>query len=164
MSHNIEDKISDLIKDVVSSLGFELVKVSLQGPNSKTLEILIDGEEGKKVSVGDCRLVSRNISILLDVENIIADKYYLEVSSCGIERPLVKFKDYVRFLNYEVKIKLLKSVDNRLKYQGIINKAQDDNIELKIDEQIISIDFENIKGGHIVLTDEMFRKLLNPSK
>ncbi|RYE05760.1 MAG: ribosome maturation factor RimP [Rickettsiaceae bacterium] len=164
MNHSIEDKINNLTKNMVDSLGFEIVKISLQGSNANILEILIERKDGAKVSVGDCRLVSRNISMLIEVEDVITNKYYLEVSSCGIERPLIKFEDYTKFLNSEVKIKLLTPVGNRLKYQGVIVETQNNSIKLRVGQEIMSINFKDIKGGHIVMTDEMFRKLLNQSK
>jgi ribosome maturation factor RimP len=164
MTQALEQKISEIIESTVNSLGFELVKLALTGVNSKVLEILIDKLDHSKVTIADCRQVSRNISTLLDVEDVITDEYSLEVSSCGVERPLVKFNDYVRFVNSEVKIKLKEQVNGRLKYQGVIMKAEDNNIELKPDqEELVLIPYDIIKNAKLVLTDKMFRELLNKS-
>ena len=107
---------------------------------------------------------SQNISAVLDVEDVISDKYYLHVASCGVERPLVKFEDYQRFLNHDIKVKLKEPVEGRSKYKGVIHKAEENIVEIILeDKKIISISFDNIKGANLVLTDEMFRKLLNKS-
>jgi ribosome maturation factor RimP len=164
MQQAVEHKISNLIKDTVETLGFDLVKVSIQGATSNVLEILIDRLDNTKVSIADCRTVSKNISAVLDVEDVISDKYYLHVASCGVERPLVKFEDYQRFLNHDIKVKLKEPVEGRSKYKGVIFKAENNDIEIILeDKKIISTPFDNIKGANLVLTDEMFRKLLNKS-
>ena len=165
MHQPIEQKVATIIKDTVKTLGFDLVKVSLQGAQSNVLEILIDRLGNSKVSIADCKLVSKNISALLDVEDVISDKYYLHVASCGVERPLVKFEDYQRFLNHDVKVKLKEPVEGRSKYSGVISKAENDNVEITTeDKKIISTAFDNIKGANLVMTDEMFRNLLNKSE
>lgn len=162
MHQSVERRVTTIIKDTVSTLGFDLVKVSLQGTSSNVLEILIDRLDNTKVSIADCKVVSKNISALLDVEDVISDKYYLHVASCGIERPLVKFEDYYRFLNCDIKVKLKEPVEGKAKYKGVILKAENNNIEIITeDKKIISIAFGNIKGANLVLTDEMFRNLLN---
>ena len=94
----MEEKIRPLIESVIDDLGLDLVKVSFQGGSRKVLEILIDRKDGNKVQVKDCREVSKNVSSILDVEDIIKDKYFLEVASAGVERPLVKLQDFERFL------------------------------------------------------------------
>ena len=165
MHQPIEQKVANIIKDTVKTLGFDLVKVSLQGAQSNILEILIDRLDNSNVSIAECKLVSKNISALLDVEDVISDKYYLHVASCGVERPLVKFEDYERFLNRDVKVKLKEPVEGRAKYRGVISKAEDDNIEIITeDKKIISMAYDNIKGANLVLTEEMFRSLLNKSE
>jgi ribosome maturation factor RimP len=113
----IEQKIIDITQDAVKDRGFDLVKVMLKGSAHKVLEVLIDRLDTEKVSITDCRNVSRTISALLDVEDVISDKYFLEVSSAGMERPLVKLEDYSRFNGREATIKLKKLLNGRSKYQ-----------------------------------------------
>lgn len=159
----IEQQVVEVIRDTVENLGFDLLKVTFKGSVHKTLEVLIDRLDGKQVAIADCRSVSRHISAILDVEDVIADKYYLEVSSAGIERPLTQFKDYVRFAGKEVNIKLNRSLNGQTRYQGEIVQAIDNEIHLRIKGEIMIIPFEIIKKSSLVLTDEMFRSLLNKS-
>lgn len=157
----IEQQIIDIVRDTLETLGFDLVKVTFKGTHHKVLEVLIDKLDGSKVSIGDCRNASRNISALLDVEDIIKDKYFLEVSSAGMERPLVKFADYTRFIGRETNIKLNAILDGKTRYQGKIIKAEDNKVYLNVSGQEIVIAFDMIKKASLVLTDEIFRNLMN---
>jgi len=156
----IEQKITSIIQDTLMDLGFEIVKITLRGSSFKVVEILIDRLDGQKITVQDCRTASKNISALLDVEDIISDKYLLEVSSAGIERPLVKFEDYIRFSGSEVNIKLKESLNGQTRYQGKILKAEDNKIYLHIKGKDIIISFDLIKNASLVFTDKMFQELL----
>ena len=157
----IEQQIIDAVQDNLKDIGFDLVKVTLKGSTHKVLEILIDRLDGEKVTIIDCRNSSRIISALLDVEDIISDKYFLELSSAGIERPLIKFEDYTRFLGREATIKLKELLNGQTRYQGKIVKAEDNKIHLNNHGEDIVFSFDMIKKASLVLTDEMFRNLMN---
>lgn len=160
----MESKISELIEDTINSLGFELVKVTIHGSGRKIVEILIERLDEEKLQVGDCQLVSRNISAILDVEDYISDKYFLEVSSTGLERPLVKPKDFERFAGRQVKIRLKSALNDRLTYTGTLIGLDGDKV--KLDSEKVELLFEpsNIKRANLIFTDEMFRALLNKKK
>jgi ribosome maturation factor RimP len=164
MNQTTEQKIANIIQSTINSLGFDLVKVSFLGKNSNMLEILIDRIDGNKVSIADCQIVSKNISILLDVEDIIKSKYYLAVSSAGVERPLLKLEDYNKFLDRDVKIRLRELLNGCSHYQGKIIKTEDNNIYLQVKGESLPIPFDLIKNAHLVLTEEMFKKSLNKTK
>lgn len=161
MSNLIEQSITKIIEATVHDLGFEIVKISLSGVETKTLEILIDRLDNQKVSIEDCQLVSRNISALLDIEDIIPDKYYLHLSSAGAERPLTKIEDYNKFTGREVKVKLKERVNNCGHFKGKIVKTENNSVEIEVKEGNIWIPFNQIKNAHLVMTDKMFRELLN---
>ncbi len=164
MNQTVEQKIADIIQSTINSLGFDLVKVSFLGKNSNMLEILIDRMDNQKVSIADCQTVSKNISVLLEGEDIIKSKYYLSVSSAGVERPLLTLKDYDKFIGKDVKIKLKELLNGCGHYQGKIIKTYDDNIYLQIKGETLSIPFNLIKNAHLVFTEEMFKKSLNKPK
>ncbi|WP_250311246.1 ribosome maturation factor RimP [Rickettsia endosymbiont of Oedothorax gibbosus] len=157
----IEQQIINAIQDNLKDLGFDLVKVTLKGSSHKVLEVLIDRLDGNKVNIIDCRNVSRNISALLDVEDIINDKYFLEICSAGIERPLIKFEDYTRFIGREATIKLKELLNGQTRYQGKIIKAENNKIYLNSNGKDIVFSFDMIKKTSLVLTDEMFKNLMN---
>ena len=153
------NKISELIEDTINSLGFELVKVTIHGSGRKIVEILIERLDGGKVEVGDCQKVSRNISAILDVEDCISDKYFLEVSSTGLERPLVKSKDFKKFAGRQVKIRLKSALNERLTYTGVLLGLDGDKVKLDSEGVEILFDQDSIKRSNLVFTDEMFRAL-----
>ncbi len=156
----IEDKIKELIEDTLNDIGLELVKVSFHGGERKNLEVLIDKLDGKKVNIEDCRNASKNISAILDVEDVIQDKYFLEVSSAGIERPLVKFQDFERFIGRDVKIRLKEPRNNNTNFKGKLLDASNDNIFIKSKNITLEFAYNDIKSANLILTDEMFKQLL----
>lgn len=181
------EKLNDIIEPAISDLGFELVKLEFKSQKAagaigkspaapkglRVLEILIDHSQ-RPITFADCREVSNCVSGLLDVKVDIKDKYFLEVSSCGVERPLVRLQDYTRFIGRLVKIRLLPGVRERLNFRATIKAVEGDNILLmehgqksgqkKAEEQELTISFAEIKSSRLVLTDELFRNMLKKQK
>jgi ribosome maturation factor RimP len=161
----VEEKIINLIESTIAALGFDIVKLSIQGGKRKVLQIMIDHKSHEKVTIGDCRLVSRNVAALLDVEDLIADKYFLEVSSSGLERPLVKITDFQKFIDHEIKIVLKEQIDGKTKYKGKVTVVDGNTIIFKSNNaEELQFDLLDIKNANLVLSDEMFKKLLNKKK
>lgn len=160
----MEQRISELIESTINDLGYELVKVTIHGSRTKVVEILIERQDSEKIQVGECQLVSKNISAILDVEDIISGKYFLEVSSAGVERPLVKPKDFERFSGRDVKIRLKVPFNGNLTYKGKLLGIEDDKVKLKSKNVELTFDRDNIKKANLVLTEELFRALLNKKK
>jgi len=167
MSYGIVNLIEEVIDPVIKDLGFDLVKINMRNNDSAVfLEILIERLDGNSISIGDCRLVSHNISALLDVEDIIKGKYYLEVSSPGVERPLVKLKDYRRFVGGSIRMRLKTLLHGTSHYKGVISRVEEEPaggvVHLRADNNTeVAIPFEIIKSAYLMMTDEMFRKILN---
>lgn len=156
----MEEKIRLLLEPVINSLGLELVKLSFQRGSRKMLEILIDRKDGNKVQVKDCREVSKNVSAILDVEDIIKDKYFLEVASAGVERPLVKLQDFERFLEREIKLKLKEPHNGKINFKGKLIEIEKNNITIQSKNIQLVFAYDNIKGANLVLTEEEFKQLL----
>ena len=157
----MEQRVTSLIESTVTTLGFDVVKVIIHGTSTKIVEILIERIDGEKVQVNDCQVVSKNISAMLDVEDIISGKYFLEVSSAGVERPLVKITDFDKFAGREVKIRLKAAFNGNLTYKGQLLGVEGEKVKLKSKNIEIFFDYSNIKNAKLVLTDDMFRALLN---
>lgn len=169
--NELEQKIYDTIIDTIKLLELDIVRLRMtDGGNAisskRILEILIERLNGKPVSIGDCRTASYNVSAILDVEDIIAHEYNLEVSSTGIERPLVKLRDFDRFKGSVAQIKLSKAISNMKKFEGKLMGLEDNNVLLELPKtktepsSIMKIDFDNIKDAKLVLTEELFRKII----
>lgn len=157
----MEQRVTSLIESTVNTLGFDIVKVIIHGTSTKVVEILIERIDGEKVQVNDCQIVSKNISAMLDVEDIIPGKYFLEVSSAGVERPLVKITDFEKFAGREVKIRLKAAFNGNLTYKGQLLGVDGEEVKLKSKNIEMSFDYSNIKNAKLVLTEDMFRALLN---
>ncbi len=113
------------------------------------LRIYIDKEEG--IGIEDCERVSRQVSALLDVEDPISGNYTLEVSSPGVPRPLFHGWQYQRFLGQQVQIKLMKPVEGRRKFSGVIASANEDKLVLSIDDEHREFNISNIVKANLTV-------------
>ena len=159
----MEQKIASLAESVIKPLGFEVVQVIIRksGFESKTVEILVEKQNQDSIGVEDCKMISRDISAVLDVEDILPERYFLEVSSAGIERPLVKLQDYQRFCGREAKIRLKTSIQDKLSFRGRIVAVDGEEVVMEGEHGKLQCGFDNIKNGRLVMTEEMFKKILN---
>ena len=121
------EKLFHMLEPSVHALGLELVEIELAGSGHQTvLRIYIDGPDG--VTVEDCADVSRQVSAVLDVEDPISGRYTLEVSSPGLDRPLVKPADFIQYVGETIKVKLYEPIDGRSKFKGELTEASEDHI------------------------------------
>jgi ribosome maturation factor rimP len=145
----LEQKLQELLQGSVEDLGCELWGIECQRIGRYlTVRLFIDKEGG--VTVEDCADVSRQVSAVLDVEDPIADKYNLEVSSPGLDRPLFTLNQFERYLGQEILLHLRIPVADRRKWQGQLAKIENDMITLIVDgkEQVLA--FGNIQKANVV--------------
>ncbi|WP_412058296.1 ribosome maturation factor RimP [Bartonella sp. DGB2] len=165
----VEAKIAALLIPVLLPLGYRLVQVRLLGLNGLTLQIMAERANGL-MSVDDCELVSRTISPLLDVEDLIERKYHLEISSPGIDRPLVRKSDFAHWKDYIAKVETRSSIDGRRKFRGVISDVDEQGFVLIADKLAygetmqVKILFEQIIDARLVLTDDLIRAALRKDK
>jgi len=146
----IVQKIRTLILPVLDELGFELVELALQGSaRNQVLRIYIDTETG--VSIEECQQASQAISDVLDTEDIIPNRYRLEVSSPGVHRPLKSERDFKRNINRQVRVNYQTAGINRNTIQGIIDSVVDGKLMLKVENQLVEIPIHAIDTAKIVL-------------
>ena len=145
----IINKLEKIIEPILNDLGIELVDIEYVGePKGLVLRIFIDKEGG--VGLETCTRVNEELSPHLDVEGLINQRYYLEVSSPGIERPLRKKKDFEKFTDEEIKVKTFQPVKERRKFKGILKKVDDIGIRVQCDNDIYNIEFNNISKANLV--------------
>ena len=167
----IDRRLAEIITPVIEDLGFELVRVRLQGGKTATLQIMADRPEGG-INVEDCGDISVAVSATLDVEDPIEDAYHLEVSSPGIDRPLTRLKDFATFEGYEAKLETNQPIDGRKRWKGVLagvesGDAGDEgllNIEEAGEIQTIGLNFDWLSDAKLVLTDELIREMLRQKK
>jgi len=142
-------QIRSLLEPSVTALGYELVAVELIGSGAdRTLRVYIDGPQG--ITVEDCAKVSRQVSAVLDVEDPISGSYMLEVSSPGLDRPLVRAGDFQRFRGSLVKVKAREAVLGRKNFTGVLSEAGADSIVVEVDGEPYELALANIERARLV--------------
>lgn len=138
-----------LLEPVVTALGCELWGLEYLAQGKKSLLRLYIEKEGG-VQVDDCERVSRQVSATLDVEDPIQGEYTLEVSSPGMDRPLLNLDHFQRFVGENVTIRLRVAFEGRRKFNGLLKGVEDDEIVLEIDNEEYLLPFELIDKANIV--------------
>lgn len=161
-------EFSALVEPVLEAEGFRLVRVQVTGRDGKTVQIMAERPDGT-FTIEDCEAVSRQLSPLLDVHDPIPGSYRLEVSSPGIDRPLVRADDFETWAGYEAKIELKDMVDGRKRFRGQLDGFEDGEVRIKVDlgeggPQVIGLSVGMIADAKLVLTDELVREALQRAK
>ena len=163
----IDRRLAEIIAPVIEDLGFELVRIRLQGGKTATLQIMADRPEGG-INVDDCADISTAVSAVLDVEDPIEDNYHLEVSSPGIDRPLTRLKDFAAFEGYEARVETNQPIDGRKRFKGVLAGVEGDEVLINIDEgdetHTIGLNFDWLSDAKLVLTDELIAEMLRQKK
>ncbi|OIR09181.1 ribosome maturation factor RimP [mine drainage metagenome] len=153
---SIEDRIAALIAPSLESMGYELVRVQLQGQKRPVLQIMAERADRAPMTVEDCADISRSVSALLDVDDPISDAYTLEVSSPGIDRPLTRRQDYERFSGFEAKIETQRPVDGRKRFRGrLLGIDASEQVRLGQEDGDLLIPYADIHRAKLVLTDDL---------
>jgi ribosome maturation factor RimP len=148
--------IERLVGPSLEGMGFRLVRVTFGGGHRPVLQVMAEPLDGSAMTIEHCTDVSRVVSALLDVEDPIPGNYQLEVTSPGIDRPLVTREDFRRFAGFEAKLELARPVDGRKRFRGRLD-AIDDEGRVGIVEEAgaVKLPFEEIIKAKLVLTDEL---------
>ncbi len=162
----IDARIAMIIQPVLRGIGFRLVRVRLSGQNGLTLQIMAERDDGT-MTVEDCEEVSRAISPALDVEDPIEKAYHLEVSSPGIDRPLVRKSDFTTWLGHLVKMETSTLVTDRKRFKGKIAEADEEGILIQRDQAAygeapsVRVPYDAIAEARLILTDDLIRDALS---
>lgn len=145
----LEQNLQEMLQGAVEDLGCELWGIECQRTGRfMTVRLFIDKEGG--VTVDDCADVSRQVSAILDVEDPIADKYNLEVSSPGLDRPLFTLPQFERYIGQDIAVHLRIPVMERRKWQGKLERIENDMVTLIVDRQEQVLVFGNIQKANVV--------------
>jgi len=156
---DVAKRVADLIAPSLTDMGFELVRVQFTGNTRKTLQVMAERVDRVAMTVEDCAQISRAASALLDVEDPIAGQYLLEVSSPGLDRPLTRKDEFVRFAGFEVKIEIAMPIDGRKRFKGRLIGLSDEGAIVMATEEAgeIAVPFSNFVRGKLVLTDDLIK-------
>ena len=152
------DKVLNTIEAPLADMGYDVVRVSVQGNELKTLQIMAERKDRKDMTVDDCSRISQTASALLDIADPFPGKWVLEVSSPGIDRPLVKLADYDRFKGQNAKIELAKEINGRRRFKGTLKGIQGQNVLIDFEGSELSFEFSNIEKAKLTLPDEIFNR------
>ncbi|MGC1109379.1 MAG: ribosome maturation factor RimP, partial [Methylovirgula sp.] len=124
-------RIAEIAAPVLADLGYRLVRVKLSGRDGATVQIMAERPDGS-MSVDDCEAVSQALSPVLDVEDPIEGGYRLEISSPGIDRPLVRVSDFDRARGHEVRIEMAAAIDGRKRFRGTIEAREGEGGDARV--------------------------------
>lgn len=148
-------KVTELIEPTLHDMGFDLVRVMLSGGQRPTLQVMVERLDQEPVTLEHCAEVSHAISALLDVEDPLPGAYRLEVTSPGLDRPLVRPADYERFAGYEARLETEQPIDGRRRFRGRLLGLAGDEVRLALPEGETTIPVNVVKKAKLVLTDEL---------
>jgi ribosome maturation factor RimP len=166
----LEARIAHIVEPVIAGLGYRLVRVKLSAMNGATLQIMAERPDGT-ITVGDCEIISRDLSPVLDVEDPMDVAYHLEVSSPGIDRPLVRRSDFEKWSGQEAKFELVRPLDGRKRFKGVLAGLDGDAVRLDLGAKsklegttIVSLPLADIGEARLVITDALIRETLRNEK
>lgn len=162
-------RVATIIEPVIEDLGYVLVRVKISGLNGCTVQIMAERPDGS-MTVEDCEVISRAVSPALDVDDPLDRAYHLEVSSPGIDRPLVRASDFARWSDYDAKIELNALVAGRRKYRGLLRGVDDNHVLIERldaaanEERISRLPLADILEARLLLTDAVIAEALRRDK
>ena len=162
-SHQIEHLLSPLL----AANGYAIVQMRfIGGQNRPTLQIMVEHADGSRVTLDECAEISRNCSALMDVEDVMAGAYVLEVSSPGVDRPLVRPADFQKYTGQNAKIEIEKPIDGRKRFHGRILSADESAVRLDQDGVPMDLPMGDILSAKLSVSDAILspkpKKMLNP--
>lgn len=158
MEATLQDKIAAIIEPSLSDMGYNLVQIRFLENGRHTLQIMAERVDSKSMTVDDCADISRTVSTLLDVEDPIKGTYTLEVSSPGIDRPLVKIEDFERYNGFDAKLETKLPINGQKRFKGRLLGVSEKNVLLKTEIGDAAIPFHDIRSAKLLLTDALLKR------
>lgn len=154
MSNVKTEELQAIIEPVADAMGFEIVRISFGGGGRPILQIMAERPDGT-MTVEDCARLSRELSVVLDVENPVPGEYMLEVSSPGIDRPLTRLKDFERYAGFDAKLELYEPVNGQRRWRGVLAGVENDRVALADEDEKHLFGFSEIRKAKLLLTDAL---------
>ena len=161
-------RVATLVEPALADRGFRLVRVVITGREGKTVQVMAERADGS-LTIEDCETISRDISPLLDVNDPVSGSYRLEVSSPGIDRPLVRPSDFEDWSGYEAKIELKEPIDGRKRFRGMLHGFENGEVLIEVDlgeagRNVLGLPVALVGEAKLVLTDDLIREALRRAK
>jgi ribosome maturation factor RimP len=165
----LDARVAAIIEPVIEDLGYRLVRTRISAANGCTLQIMAERPDGT-MTVDDCETISRAVSPALDVEDPINRAYHLEVSSPGIDRPLVRAGDFDRWAGHEMKVEMDVMQDGRKRFRGTLLGVEGASAKMRLPDapegeaDTVLLPMEDIGEAKLVLTDDLITAALQAEK
>lgn len=156
----LEARIAGIVEPVAQSLGYDLVRIRVTQENGCTLQIMCEDETGR-FAITDCEKLHNDLNPILDLEDPIDREYHLEISSPGVDRPLVRARDFQSWAGHEAKVELGDMVDGRKRFRGEIVGADDETFSIRLPDAPIGTDpvhtlpLSLLADAKLVMTDKL---------
>ncbi len=148
-------RIEEMITPTLEAMGFRLVKVDFTGGRNPRLQIMAEDADTGRMNVEDCASVSRAVSAMLDVEDPLSGTYVLEVSSPGIDRPLVGIDDFEKFVGFDARIETDRAIDGRKRFKGRLAEVKDGVVRIETKDQVYDLAYQDIGSAKLLLSDDL---------
>lgn len=158
-----EARLASLIEPIIESLDMCLVQVRLLQHNGLTLQVMAERPDGT-MSIDDCELLSRSLSSVLDIEDPLPGGYMLEVSSPGLDRPLVRQCDFEKYLGYRVKLDIKGKISGKSSFKGILLSFTEEEIVLRTPGDDIAIPVSALHRARLLSDESMIKESLRRDK
>jgi ribosome maturation factor RimP len=156
----VEARIAAIAEPVADGLGFRIVRVRVTGERGCTVQIMAERPDGE-FSIADCEALSHDLSPVLDLEDPISTEYHLEVSSPGVDRPLVRLVDFERYVGHDAKIELHAMIDGRRRFRGFLEPVEGNEVGIRLPDApdgtdpVFRFPITEIAEAKLVLTDRL---------
>jgi ribosome maturation factor RimP len=161
----LEARFAAIVAPTLTGMGYELVRIAVLGRERPTVQIMADRADGQQITVEDCEAISHAVGAVIDVDDPIPGQWQLEVSSAGIDRPLTRRKDWVRYAGHQAKAETAIPIDGRKRFGGIVLGATDTHARMKLDDGVeVELPLHDIRKAKLVLTDALIAATATPTK
>ncbi|MDX2235880.1 MAG: ribosome maturation factor RimP [Hyphomonadaceae bacterium] len=163
-SNPLEERIIGLIEPAAADLGYAIVRVRLSGLKRKRLQIMAERIADGLMGIDDCTRLSRALSPVLEAADPVKGEYDLEMSSPGIDRPLVRLEDFARFAGHEAKVELTIGIEGQRKFRGDILGVDGSDIRLTHEHGEARFPFAHVANARLMLTDRLIEEDLRRAR
>ena len=169
VDHGAARRVGQIAAPVLRDLGMRLVRVKISGADGATVQVMAERPDGS-MTIGDCELASSALSPVFDLEDPVAQAYRLEISSPGIDRPLVRVSDFTRAIGHEARIEMAVPVGARKRFRGMIEAVEAGAAHLRLPGEdagegvVFALPIKEMAEARLVLTDELIRAALRREK
>jgi ribosome maturation factor RimP len=161
-------EVAAVAEPLIEGLGFRLVRVEISGRDGQTVQVMAERPDGT-LTIEDCETISRDLSALLDTYDPVSGSYRLEVSSPGIDRPLVRPSDFSDWQGYEARLELNQVVSGRKRWRGELMGYEDGEVRMEVEiegmgRQVVGFPIALVETAKLILTDDLVRESLRSAK